>query len=369
MRTGVVIAGYYGAHNTGDEAILTGMIQSLRDKGITDITVLSRCPEITKKMHRVDSIYIGRRLKGLINIYKTLRKKQLFILGGGGLLQDYSKRVVPYWLSRVLIAKLARTPVIYYAQGVGPLKTPEARRMVRIISNRVKYITVRDYASQHLLEEIGVNKSKIEVTADPALAIKITTDGSRLLKQEGIELDNSKIKIGISLRSWKNDENYLPILINTLNKLKAKYDVQYIFFPFQFGQDETVSERVLATMAGEDSKIISGHYKPEEVAAMLKEMDGIITMRLHALILGAISSTPAFALCYDPKVKNFMERIGIKRFYWTVENISVQEEKFKLALLEWVMERDNIRKQMDESVKDMTIQAEKNAEIVQKILT
>lgn len=368
MRSGVVIAGYYGAQNIGDEAILSGMIQSLKNEGITDITVLSRCPELTKKVHKVESISIGRRLKGLIDIYKLLRKKQLFILGGGGLLQDYTKRVVPYWLSRVVIAKLAMTPVMYYAQGIGPLKTPKARKLVKIISNHVKYITLRDYSSEQLLKEIGVSKPKIEVTADPALAIKIISDGKKILKQEGIVLDNDKIKIGISLRSWKNDERYLPILINSLNKLKAKYDIQYVFFPFQYGKDESVSERVLATMAGEDSTIVKGHYKPEQIAAMLKEMDGVITMRLHALILSSISRTPAFALCYDPKVKNFMERIGIKRFYFAVENIGLQEDKFKLLLLEWINERENISKHMDEYVENMTLQAERNAEIVQELL-
>lgn len=53
MRSGVVIAGYYGAQNIGDEAILSGMIQSLKNEGITDITVLSRCPELTKKYTRL----------------------------------------------------------------------------------------------------------------------------------------------------------------------------------------------------------------------------------------------------------------------------------------------------------------------------
>jgi len=71
MRKGVVIAGYYGANNTGDEAILTGMLHVLRSQGITDITVLSRNPKQTAQLHGVKSIYIGRRFDGLGKIYKA----------------------------------------------------------------------------------------------------------------------------------------------------------------------------------------------------------------------------------------------------------------------------------------------------------
>lgn len=63
-----------------------------------------------------------------------------------------------------------------------------------------------------------------------------------------------------------------------------------------------------------------------------------------------------------------MERIGIKRFYFAVENIGLQEDKFKLLLLEWINERENISKHMDEYVENMTLQAERNAEIVQELL-
>ena len=54
MRKGVLIAGYYGAGNTGDEAILSGMISSLKSEGIKDITVLSRNPEETRVLHGVE---------------------------------------------------------------------------------------------------------------------------------------------------------------------------------------------------------------------------------------------------------------------------------------------------------------------------
>lgn len=368
MRKGIIIAGYYGANNTGDEAILTGMIQALGDKGITDITVLSRNPEATSKQHGVKSIYIGRRFDGLIEIYKAMRKSKLFILGGGGLLQDYSSRVVPYWLLRVTIAILAGTPVMYYAQGVGPLNTPRAIKMVTAISNRVRRITVRDDSSYQLLSDIGVVKPNIEVTADPALAIKISSNGKELLKKAG-EKEHNKRKIGIALRNWRGEEKYLPHLIRALNRLNEKNDLMFYFFPFQYGEDEGISERVLAGLGYENGFIIRGEYTPEQMAAMLKEMDGIIAMRLHALILGAISFTPSFGLVYDPKVFNFMERIEQRDNTFLIEEIEKEPEQLEEKLLAWFEQNRQIKEQIKQPVQKMIDLSLRNADIAYQIMT
>jgi polysaccharide pyruvyl transferase CsaB len=372
MSKRVMIAGYYGAKNTGDEAILTGMIHSLQGQGIQDITVLSRDPEETQKFHGVKSIYIGRRFDGLQEIRQQMRRTDLFLLGGGGLLQDYTSRVVPYWLSRVLIALISGTPVMYYAQGLGPLRTSFARRLVRLFSNRVKQITVRDEPSHALLKEVGVTKPPIQVTADPALGIKVTTNGKNLLEQEGISMnptsDDQKLNIGISLRSWKDDHVYLPSLIASLKKLQHKANVKFIFCPFQYGEDEKISQLVMNSLDSNDHHFIKGTYTPEQMAAMLKEMDGVIAMRLHAIILSAISNVPSFGLVYDPKVLRFMERAGIDEHSWSIEQIKTQEESFQERLYQWVNSLPAISEKMQEPVNKMIQQSVKNAEIARSLL-
>lgn len=368
MRKGVVIAGYYGANNTGDEAILTGMLHVLRSQGITDITVLSRNPKQTAQLHGVKSIYIGRRFDGLGKIYKALRKSELFILGGGGLLQDYSKRVVPYWLSRVIIALLAGTPVVYYAQGIGPLRTNFAKRLVKLISNRVKWITVRDESSLDKLNEIRVTKPKLEVTADPALAIKITSDGKKLIENLGIPLNKDDLKMGIALRCWQGEEKYLNNLISALNSLKKEYNLKFYFFPFQFGEDESISEQVMQAIEGDGNYIVKGDFTPEQIAAMLQEMDGVIAMRLHALILSAVSHTPSFGLIYDPKVSNFMINLGIEEYTCQLEEVEQQGNDLYDLLNVWIINKDKISRQIEDKMRDLTAKSLRNAEIVKMLL-
>jgi polysaccharide pyruvyl transferase CsaB len=372
MGKGVLIAGYYGAGNTGDEAILAGIIEALRHEGIQDITVLSRNPEATRELHNIESIYIGRRQKGLGAVYRGLRNSSLFILGGGGLLQDHTARVVPFWLSRVGLAFAAGTPVIYYAQGIGPLKTKKARKLVGCFSNKVKYITVRDEPSKLLLEELGVDRVPIEVTADPALAINIRSEGKKLLNQAGVRLLKDSIKVGISLRNWPGEEKYLPVLQKALQELRLRLPVQYIFFPFQYGCDEEVSRQVLEELGGEEDYLVMGTHSPEQVAAMLKEMDAVLAMRLHAVILSSLSCVPAFGVIYDPKVKCYMERAGLEGWSISPEqlaqaNAAGQQDLVQL-LTDWLMRREEISRRMEPRVEEMRRLTQRNAQLVREML-
>ena len=369
MREGVLISGYYGAGNTGDEAILAGMLAALKDQGIRDITVLSRNPAETRELHGVDSIHCGRRLSGLGPLFRRMRKSQLFILGGGGLLQDHTSRVVPFWLSRVAMALAAGTPVMYYAQGIGPLKSKKSRFLVRYFSKKVHRITVRDEQSLDLLRELGVSKVPIEVTADPALGIPITSKGKELLERAGVDLAPSKRKIGVSLRSWEGEPEYLPVLARVLGRLREQAELQYVFFPFQTGCDEQVSGQVLGEVFREGDALVSGRFTPEQVAAMLKEMDGVIAMRLHGIILSSLSCVPAFGLIYDPKVKHFMERAGLGEYSIPVKDIPRREEWLFEQLHCWLLRKEALAAGMEPRTANLVDLAKRNAEIARELMT
>ena len=55
MAKKVVISGYYGADNFGDEAILETLVQHLKNNN-AEITVLSTNPDKTSKIHAVNSV-------------------------------------------------------------------------------------------------------------------------------------------------------------------------------------------------------------------------------------------------------------------------------------------------------------------------
>ena len=154
----VVISGYYGFYNSGDEAMLYAMLQALRKTvpGL-EVTVLSRDPGFTAREFGVHSI----SRVNIRQVYQELHKADLLISGGGGLLQDATgPNSIIYYLGVVSMARFLWKPVFFYAQGIGPVRTNLGRFLIRLVVNRVSTITVRDPDSRDELVSIGVKRRR-----------------------------------------------------------------------------------------------------------------------------------------------------------------------------------------------------------------
>ena len=304
----VVLSGYYGFNNAGDEAILYAIIHTLRkiEPGM-EITVLSHDPAKTAKQYNVRAV---RRWKPG-EVAKALRACDLLISGGGSLLQDVTSKLSPlYYLGVMLMAKLLGKTVMVYAQGIGPLKTKINRALASFVLNRVDAITVRDQRSKEDLLAMGVERA-VEVTADPVLGLSPETisleRGREILERHGLCKKEGEKLLGVYIRSWKNNA-YLPELVKACDRL-AEEGWKIVFVPMQFPGDIAVSRQAAKQMKHE-AAVLKEMYSPEEILSIMKNMDLVIGMRLHALIKGAVAGAPVVGLSYDPKVDRFLEQIG-----------------------------------------------------------
>ena len=81
----ILISGYYGFNNIGDESILRTVIDNLREKlPDVEITVLSQSPAQTAEKYGVKA---ARRMN-LWDILRSVRRCDMLLSGGGSLLQD-----------------------------------------------------------------------------------------------------------------------------------------------------------------------------------------------------------------------------------------------------------------------------------------
>ena len=137
----IAVSGYYGCGNIGDEAVLAGIVESFAIRSGTNsasFTVLSANAADTGKRHGLAAI---DRMK-LPAVRRVLRESDLLISGGGSLLQDTtSVRSLLYYLWVVRLARSCGTPVMFFAQGIGPLRRKISRALTRIVANRVRMIT------------------------------------------------------------------------------------------------------------------------------------------------------------------------------------------------------------------------------------
>ncbi len=210
MKKRILVAGYYGYHNTGDEAILSALLDDLRGIGPeSQICILSGDPEDTKRRHRVNAIE-HTDVQGII---AQARNSDYLIVGGGGVFQDYwgadkntlltgDHAGIPFYSCLPLLGWLLEKPVLLYAVGVGPLFSPAAKELTRLSFALATSATVRDLESQELLISLGVLPSKIRVSADSAFSLAANTNKAKKILQQAA-LNTNKPVVGICLRNWE----------------------------------------------------------------------------------------------------------------------------------------------------------------------
>lgn len=308
----IVVSGYYGCGNTGDEAVLAGIKTSFaRTNQKVTLTALSQNPAETTALQGLPSV----NRMSLAEVRQTLREADLLISGGGSLLQDTtSLQSLLYYLWVMRMGFSAGIPVMMYAQGIGPLRRAMSRRLVRTVANRTSAITVRDEPSADLLKKIGVTYPTIEVTADPAFAL--TPADARIaeaiLRAEGVP--THKPLIGLSLRPWGGTgESPLSNYAKLIDLLALKTGTQIVLISMHQPSDHTFAKSVVEQTAHPEScSLLTGNYTPQELLAVVGKMSTVVAMRLHALIFAARMTVPAFALSYDPKVESLMALLGLE---------------------------------------------------------
>lgn len=303
----VLISGYYGFNNTGDEAILAAMVQQFRkkDPGIK-IAVLSADPAATSRRYKTASAHRLNPFSMMMAIINC----DIFISGGGGLLQDTTgKFSVIYYLALLLLARMLGKKTVVFGQGYGPIKSSFSKRLVRSVVDRTDLVTVRDIASKRGLKADGVETPPVLACADPALLLD-RSPFSEIIKSEGIT-EFERPVAGVCLRPFRDmPEDFVPRIAAALDEFADSCQADILFIPFKAPEDTQLSVSVLSHMKNK-ARVIEGEYPPEQVLGLIGSLDMIIGMRLHSLIFSAAGSVPAMGISYDPKVRAFCDDAGI----------------------------------------------------------
>lgn len=318
LEKSVLLSGYYGFDNSGDDAILKAIIKDIREENPKlNIVVLSNNPKKTEEMYSVKAI---NRFK-FSELIKGIKDTTLLISGGGSLLQDVtSTRSLLYYLAVMTIAKLFRKPVMVYANGIGPINKQSNRLLTKWILNCVNLITLRDEDSKTYLEKMNINNNNIVVTADPVFTLDVAPISviEDIFTMEGIPKD--KKFIGISIRPWKKADNLVEVISKVIDYITEKYNVNVILIPMHYPEDLDISNIVLDNVDKSKCFVIKNQYAVDEIMGITKELDMIVAMRLHSLIYAATQEIPMVGLVYDPKVEGILYSLEMDHMS-NVENL------------------------------------------------
>ncbi len=310
-RDGVLICGAYGKGNAGDDSILEAILQQMRriDRDIP-IHVLSRNPKETKLRYRIGAVHTFDVPKFLSIMGKT----KLYINGGGSLIQDVtSTRSLQYYLSSIALAKLRGNKVLMYGCGIGPVSQKNRKAAGKTIDRYADVITLRDPNSAKALEELGVKKPEIRITADPALLLDGASEDkcTSFMLSQGLKPGEKYVMF--VLRPWKGLEDKWKLFAAEAERLYKDHGLTPVFFALEPNRDLPVS-REAAKLVQCPCHVIPAPHDGHLIVGLMGRMEAVISMRLHALIFAAGLGVPLVGVVYDPKVSGFLDYLGQTRY-------------------------------------------------------
>lgn len=358
----IVVSGYYGSKNAGDEAMLAAMIEVLSDLDPKlNITVISANPEDTRRRHGVEAIPWLQ----VPAIWSALKAADLMISGGGSLLQNVtSGRSLYYYLGVIFLARLAGTPVMLYAQGIGPVCGGFARWLMKKVSQGVARITVRDHGSLTELRALDIERPAMEVTADPVLAIHPVdrSIGWGILQRH--KAAGAKPIIGISVREWRGWTEYKKAIAAAADQIVREFDARVVFLPMQYPEDVETAKRI-AEQAKEPVTVLDAEYTTSELLSIVGNLELLISIRLHALIFAGVMGVPMVGISYDPKIDRFLDSLG-ERPAADLQTVTV--ENLMAAVRDKWAQREALREKHGAIIKELRRLATRSAELALEII-
>jgi len=291
----VLLCGYYGEHNLGDDALLEVLLSQLPAGWEPLVTAWDQA----MVQRRFGVATTDRR--SLAGVLWALAGCDALVLGGGSLLQDSTSfKSLLYYAALIGAARLQGKPVGLWGQGLGPLRRRRSRQLVRSLLPLAGAISWRDPDSANLAAGWGI---KAPVGSDPVWGL-----APRPWQGKG----------GPIVLCWRpvaqlQGEAWRPYL-EALDQLAAGTDRPVHWLPFHQEQDRGLL-RDLHADGLVPSRLMerSRELAVDDPAAALEQFSGaslVLAMRLHGLILAALAGAPCAALSYDPKVAAAASAIG-----------------------------------------------------------
>lgn len=301
-RPGILICGYFGAGNAGDDASLAavaGRLAAHDPAARLTATVRGRRGGIPAGV---------RTVRTLREIKKELKKSRLLVFGGGSLLQDAtSLRSLIFYAWVLRTAERTGCPSVIWG-GVGPLTTRTARRIAARAVRRTDAVYARDSAAA--AEFLSLGARRVIPARDPAADTKPEDIPPELEKSlpRGRYIAFFPRSIAALRRPGgkrtgkKADDALFSALTGAAQRLADGHETVPVFAAMS-PEDNAVCRRMADETGGR--AIPAGTLTPGGLVTLAAGADAVIAVRLHAAIFACSAGVPTVIVDHDPKTAGF----------------------------------------------------------------
>lgn len=292
-KKNVVICGYYGYGNAGDEEMLASLSSALSEnERVGDICVMSISPKRTAReygVRAVDRFNFSR-------VCAELAKADVMIFGGGNILQDKtSTKSLLYYIQVLKAARARACRIALCANGIGPIVREKNTERVREALMLADYISLRDEASLMFALEL-TGRNDILGTSDLVCASKYIGNG-------GYETEKEKY---FAVCPKKINGLNTDAIVDLCGEMRERYGIYPVFVPMHEREDDVLCASLAARTGGKYSFARGG-----ELAQIFRGARFSVCMRLHAAIFSLMEKCPMIGISDDGKVSSFLSSIGV----------------------------------------------------------
>ena len=308
----VLIIGYFGRNNLGDDLMLINLLNFIREKypKASLSVVLHDINAMKILTNKVKIISSSDRLSYI----KALYSSDIVIWGGGTCFYDSGSKLGNRGLDDLikigLLCRLFKTKLIFLGVGVGKV-TKNVRNKIKTIFKLSHAVYLRENYSSEVAKKI-YQKDKFFRSGDLAL-----------LSNASVMPEKIRDKKYITFSGVYNYSINIEKICEILEYLSAKLDAEVYFIPCHRDPlDDNSSHEAISKELGVDSTIFD-IKSIEEYVTIIKGSSFHIGVRLHSLVLADLYSVPNIGLEYSPKIKNYINSTLVLEQYRCFEDISM----------------------------------------------
>ncbi len=250
-------------------------------------------------------------------IFAALREVDLVLIGGGPIKEG---PMLSAWADAFVEAGRLGVGRMIYGCGIGPIKSPRSARELRRLFAHCDAATVRDARSLKLATQLNADTSAMKVAADPAVAFDWQTRFDPSITDQGdppaTPSDSPPVGgVGISFRYLARDYHQGPgrpaaveaqamsAYVQLINHLHAQNDPPRLWLiPMQLDGDRNdyvLLNQLRDQLQHPDRATMLTYDGPADLVRRLRNLDAVVGMRFHSLVLSWLAGTPAVGIDYD----------------------------------------------------------------------
>ncbi len=288
----VLLCGYYGFGNTGDEAMLEVIARELKE-GIpgSEITVMSNAPGT--------STYMTVARKPLIRALRAVARCDVLVFGGGSIFQDAtSVASLLYYSGLCFFAKLFGKKYMLAYQGMGPLSKRISICLMRKVLRHSSFCSFRDKDSFEWAKKLGARDPIL--TADPVFLFCEKRIGDK--KRQSIN------KVAFILRTLPQE------MTEGIRSEALRMKADHMFSIFHISLFPLQDDQACSDFAEQTGSQELCFDSVEELISLLADMDIVISARYHGAVFSLCAGTHCLPVPCDPKMSSLAKEFGIKVF-------------------------------------------------------